>query len=144
MQVIDRRGSYRQSSAQDAKKAEGKKRKSPCTPYREKGKGKETRRDSSRESQDRAGARAHARRRPCTCSYAEAKEAAMEIVDNCFSACAKDFRLWAWYCRHFDRQRIVEQAYTYASCGRCGEVRNAVRAFQAWLRSEFGPKGGAA
>ena len=30
------------------KKAEGKKRKSPCTPYREKGKGKENRRGSSR------------------------------------------------------------------------------------------------
>ena len=30
----------------NAKKAEGKKRKSPCTPYREKGKGKETRRGS--------------------------------------------------------------------------------------------------
>ena len=29
-----------------AKKAEGKKRKSPCTPYREKGKGKENRRGS--------------------------------------------------------------------------------------------------
>ena len=28
-----------------AKKAEGKKRKSPCTPYREKGKGKEKRRE---------------------------------------------------------------------------------------------------
>ena len=35
------RESYQQPPAQSAKKAEGKKRKSPCTPYREKGKGKE-------------------------------------------------------------------------------------------------------
>ena len=37
-----RRRSYQQASATRPKKAEGKKRKSPCTPYREKGKGKES------------------------------------------------------------------------------------------------------
>ena len=58
MQVIDRRGSYRQSSAQDAKKAEGKKRKSPCTPYGEKEKGKETQTGFPKETVFRAGARA--------------------------------------------------------------------------------------
>ena len=138
-EVINRRGSYQQASAQSAKKAEGKKRRSPCTPFREKGKGKETRRDSLGESQVRAGARA--RRLPCTCTYAEAREAAAEIVDNCFGSFAKDFRLWSWYCRHFDRRRIVEQAYSYASCQRCGEVRDAVKAFQAWLGDEFGEMG---
>ena len=47
----------------------------------------------------REGAHAHARRLPCTCSYAEAGDAAAEIVANCFPHCAKDFALWAWYCR---------------------------------------------
>ena len=42
MKVINRRGSYQQAPASSPKKAEGKKRKSPCTPYREKGKGKES------------------------------------------------------------------------------------------------------
>ena len=46
MKVINRRGSYQQPLAACQKKAEGKKRKSPCTPYREKAKGKEIRRDS--------------------------------------------------------------------------------------------------
>ena len=41
-EVINRGGSYQQAPASSPKKAEGKKRKSPCTPYREKGKGKES------------------------------------------------------------------------------------------------------
>ena len=72
----------------------------------------------------------------------EAGEAAEEIVGNCFGA-ESDRDLWAWYCRHFDRRRILDRAYFYASCQRQGEVRDAVTAFQAWLRKEF-PKGGAA
>ena len=92
----------------------------------------------------REGAHAHARRLPCTCSYAEAGDAAAEIVANCFPHCAKDFALWAWYCRHFDRRRIVDKAYYYASCSRQREVRDGVTAFQAWLRKEYGTKGGAA
>ena len=89
----------------------------------------------------RAGVRE--RRLPCTCTYAEAGEAAAEIVCNCFGA-ESDRDLWAWYCRHFDRRRIVDRAYFYASCQRQGEVRDAVTAFQAWLRKEYGSKGGAA
>ena len=42
MKVVNRRGSYLQATAQASKKAEGEKRKSPCTPLREKGKGKES------------------------------------------------------------------------------------------------------
>ena len=56
-EVINRGGSYQQAPASSPKKAEGKKRKSPCTPYREKGKGKETRRGFLREPYF---ARAHA------------------------------------------------------------------------------------
>jgi hypothetical protein len=114
------------------------------TPYGEKGRVKKQVGVISRASQDRAPVRAHARRPPCTCTYAEAGEAALEIVDNCFPLRAKDIGLWAWYCRHFDRRRIVDRAYYYASCRGQNEVRDGVRAFQAWLRKEFGPKGGAA
>ena len=92
-------------------------------------------------------ARARTRTRgrlPCTCTYREAGDAAAEIVANCFLHRAADFALWAWYCRHFDRRAIVDRAYYCASCQRQGEVRNAVTAFQAWLRKEFGAKGGAA
>ena len=87
----------------------------------------------------RAREGAHARRRlPCTCSYAEAGESSAEIVANCFPHCAKDFALWAWYCRHFDRNAIVEKAHEYASMQRQGEVLDAITAFQSWLRKEFG------
>ena len=89
-------------------------------------------------------ARAYARRRPpCTCTYDEAGAAAAEIVGNCFGA-AGDIDLWAWYCRHFDRRRIVDKAYEYASMQRQGEVRDAVTAFQAWLRKEYGGRKGVA
>ena len=62
------------------------------------------------------------RRIACTCTFAEAGEAAMEIIDNCFGSLERDFRIWAWYCRHFDRRRIVDRAYFYASCQKCGVV----------------------
>ena len=89
-------------------------------------------------------ARAYARKRRlrCTCSYDEAGAAADEIVGNCFGT-AGDHGLWAWYCRHFDRERIVEKAYEYASMQRQSEVRDAVTAFQAWLGEEYGKKGDA-
>ena len=68
----------------------------------------------------------------------------MEIIANCFGSLERDFRIWAWYCRHFDRRRIVDRAYFYASCERCGEIHTAITAFQNWLQEEFGAKGGAA
>ena len=124
------------------KKREAEKRKSPLTPLREKGKGKEQ--DGVSCETCSKTARAHVRRKlPCACSFSEAGTAAAEIVGGCFPQCAKDFALWAWYCRHFDRRRIVERAYYYASCERQGEVRDGATAFQAWLRKEFGAKGGA-
>ena len=142
--VINKRGSYQQAPASSPKKAEGKRGIPPLTPYGEKGRVKKQDGGSFGTLQDRAGAHAHARRLPCSCSYAEAGEAVLEIIDNCFGSVKKDCRLWAWYCRHFDRRRIVDKAYYYASCQRCGEVKSAVSAFQSWLRQEFGPKGGVA
>jgi hypothetical protein len=115
----------------------------PLTPLREKGKGKEQDRVSCETCFSKT-ARAHVRRKlPCACSFSEAGAAAAEIVGNCFGA-ESDLALWAWYCRHFNRRRIVDRAYFYASCQRQGEVRDAVTAFQAWLRKEYGAKGGAA
>ena len=73
------------------------------------------------------------RRLACTCTFREAGEAAAEIVANCFGSESRDLRIWAWYCRHFDRRRIVDRAYFYASCQKCGEIRNAITAFQNWL-----------
>ena len=142
--VINRQESYQQAPASSPKKAEGKRGIPPLTPYGEKGRVKKQDGGSLGTLQDRAGAHAHARRLPCSCSYAEAGEAVLEIIDNCFGSVKKDCRSWAWYCRHFDRRRIVDQAYYYASCQRCGEVKSAVSAFQSWLRQEFGTKGGAA
>jgi len=56
------------------------------------------------------------------------------------------FALWAWYCRHFNRERIVDKAYEYASMCRQRELREAITAFQAWLSKEFknAPKAGGA
>ena len=126
------------SPSAKSKKREWEKRNSPLTPLREKGKGKEQ--DGvSCETCFSKTARAHVRRKlPCACSFSEAGAAAAEIVGNCFPQSAKDYALWAWYCRHFDRNRIVERAYYCASCQRQGEVRDGVAAFQAWLRKEFG------
>ena len=66
------------------------------------------------------------RRIACTCSFAEAGEAAMEIIDNCFGTESRDLRIWSWYCRHFDRRRIVDRAYFYASCQKCGEAGSSL------------------
>ena len=87
------------------------KEKCPLDPLKRKGQGKRTRPGFLRNLfQDRA--------LPCACSFSEAGAAAAEIVGNCFPQCAKDYAFWAWYCRHFDRNRIVERAYYYASCQR--------------------------
>ena len=131
------------------KKREAEKRHSPHTPYREKGKGKETSPGSSLNPLKPARAYAGTctrvrtkRRLPCTCSYSEAGDAAYEIVANCFGT-KGDFALWAFYCRHFNRRRILDKAYEYASMCRNSELRDPVTAFQAWLRKEFATQGGA-
>ena len=131
------------SSPSELKKREGEKRSFPCTPLREKGKGKEQSRVSCETCSKPARAYARKRRLPCTCSYDEAGAAADEIVGNCFGDMG-DLALWAWYCRHFNRRLIVEKAYYYASCQRQGELRDAVTAFQSWLCEEYGEKGGRA
>ena len=81
------------------------------------------------------------RKLPCTCSHSEAGDAAYEIVANCFGT-TKDLGLWAFYCRHFNRRRILDKAYEFASRCRNGELRDPVTAFQAWLRKEFATQEG--
>ena len=130
--VINRRGSYRQSSAQDAKKAEGKKRKSPCTPFREKGKGKEIRRGFSRKPSI-AGGRARVR----ALVAAEVAAAA-----DAFGGNEDDVRIWAaiaW--------RVGAEAFHFAVHDKLaedavdGRPRHPAAAFQAFLNGRF-PKDG--
>ena len=96
-----RRGSYQQPSATRQKKAEAKKRESPCTPFREKAKGKESdRRVLSRNRLSRADARATAR--SVIAPYpgldrlvAAALDADLDTAVGAFNGSADDRRIWA-------------------------------------------------
>lgn len=60
---------------------------------------------------------------PCTCSFADAGAAARRIITDAFwhrrdVATDDNLRLWAFYCRHFDRALIVDRAFEYASMKR--------------------------
>ena len=117
------RGSYQQPSATRQKKAEAKKRKSPCTPYREKGKGKESdRRVLSRNRLSRADARATA-------------------------------RTWCAPCPGLDAWRVGVEEFHFALMDKLAEdaadgtrnIRSRAAAFQAFLNERFPkPEGGAA
>ena len=110
-----------------------KERKSPLDPLvRKKAKGKENKPLLCEKPFKPARAR-----RACTCTYAEAGCAVDEILGNCFGG-PGDVALWAWYCRHFDRERIVDRAYEYAALERQGEIRNGIASFQKWLSRTFG------
>ena len=135
MKVINRRGSYQRPPAARQKKAEGKKRKSPCTPYREKGKGKETQTGFPKETVFRAGARVWA-----------ALDADLDAAVGAFGGSAEDRRIWAaiaW--------RVGVEEFHFALMDKLAEdsadgtrnVRIRAAAFQAFLNARF-PKGGAA
>ena len=135
MKVINSRGSYQQPSATRQKKAEAKKRKSPCTPFREKAKGKESdRRVLSRNRLSRADARA------------AALDADLDTAVKAFSGTAEDRRIWAavaW--------RVGVEEFHFALMDKLAEdhadgpARKPAAAFQAFLNERF-PKteGGAA
>ena len=110
----------------------------PAPPKEKKGREKKQARVSFETSFKPARARTCAKKRrlPCTCSYDEAGDAAYEIVGSCFGN-RNDLGLWAWYCRHFDRNAIVEKAHEYASMQRQSEVRDGVTAFQSWLGKTY-------
>ena len=126
MEVINR-------SAADLKKAEGKKRKSPSTPLRVKGKGKENSRILG--GKRLSCARSRVRR---------ALDADLDLAVSAFRGTNDDRRLWAaiaW--------RVGIENFHYALLEKLSEnaadstfLRNPAAAFQAFLERRF-PKGGA-
>ena len=127
MKVINRRGSYQQPSALPSKKAEGKKRRSPCTPFREKGKGKERQTGFPKETVFRAGARVGA-----------AVDADLDTAVRAFHGTAEDRSIWAsiaW--------RVGVEEFHFALADKLGEdavdkpARRPAAAFQAFLNARF-------
>ena len=140
------RGSYQQPSATRQKKGEAKKRKSPCTPFREKAKGKESdRRVLSRNRLSRAGARATAR--SVIAPYpgldrlvAAALDADLDTAVGAFNGSADDRRIWAsiaW--------RVGVEDFHFALMDKLAEdaadgtqnIRCRAAAFQAFLNERF-------
>ena len=140
MKVINRRGSYQQPLAACQKKAEGKRELPPCTPYREKGRGKKL--DGvfkgNRLSRVRTGARTGVR------ALVAAEVAA---ATDAFGGSEEDTRIWAsiaW--------RVGVEAFHFALMDKLAEdaadgtrnIRSRAAAFQAFLNARFPKKGGAA
>ena len=121
MKVINR-------PASASKKAEAKKRKSPCTPFREKAKGKENdRRVLSRNRLSRMGARVRA-----------ALDADLDTAVGAFGGTAEDRRIWAaiaW--------RVGVEEFHFALMDKLAEdradgpARKPTAAFQAFLNERF-------
>ena len=117
-------------STASLKKREGEKRKSPLTPYREKGKGKEHRRGSLQNRLSRARMRTR---------LGEALDADLDVAVRAFKGTASDRRLWAsiaW--------RVGVENFHYALADKLKEddVDKAVlvtpaAAFQAFLNERF-------
>ena len=121
-----------------AKKAEGKKRKSPCTPYREKGKGKETRRGS-------CGTVCRARARGMRTKLMAELDRDLDRLSAVYHPTPGDRRQWASIAL-----RVGVENFHYALADKLKEndVDKAVLlspavAFQAFLNARF-PKGGVA
>ena len=168
------RGSYQQPSATRQKKAEAKKRKSPCTPFREKGKGKETQTGFPKETVFRAGGRASGREGALTgarhgghagtgarhgtltgawhgghagrVTLPAALDADLDTAARMFQGSAEDRRIWASIA-----WRVGVEAFHFALMDKLaedavdGQARRPAAAFQAFLNARF-PKaeGGAA
>ena len=123
--------------AQTLKKGEGKKRHSPQTPYREKGKGKENRRGFLRKPSF-----------ACARSRVRASiDADLDLAVQAFGGTASDRAIWAsiaW--------RVGAEQFHYAVLDKIGEdaadgaPRKAAATFQAFLNDRFPKpkKGGAA
>ena len=121
-----------------------KKRKSPCTPFRVKAKGKETRPGCfSIPLRPRACAHAHEvkvrgegeqRKIP---RYRLAGAAADELIDILGGNRKSDHGTWAYYCYHHDIETILEKARELKSRYRQGELKNPVTAFQKWLQRSY-------
>lgn len=127
----------------ELKKAEEKRPFLSALSYREK-KGKET---SPGYSCNPLSPRVRARggKLACVCAYEESARRALQLCDilglgTSNARFESSFRLWGFYCRHFDWWRISEKAYELASRQRQGEIRDAVTSFQKWLGKNFPKK----
>ena len=127
------------SPSANRKKREGEKRKSPCTPVREKGKGKEHRRGSLQNRLSCARMRTR---------LGAALDAELDVAVRAFKGTASDRRLWAsiaW--------RVGVENFHYALEDKLREndvdktvLLTPAAAFQAFLNERFpkkGKKGGA-
>ena len=121
-----------------------KKRKSPCTPFRVKVKGKETRPGCfSIPLRPRTCAHAHevkvrgeGEQRKIS-RYGLAGAAADELIDILGGNRKSDHGTWAYYCYHHDIETILEKARELKSRYRQGELKNPVTAFQRWLQRSY-------
>ena len=128
------------------KKTEGKKRKSPCTPYREKAKGKESyRRVLSRNRLSRAGARATAR--SVIAPYpgldrlvAAALDADLDTAMRAFNGTAEDRRIWAsiaWRVGVVEFHSALLDKLAEDAADGTQNIRSRAAAFQALLNERF-------
>ena len=120
------------SSSAKSKKREGEKRKSPSTPLREKGKGKEHRRGSLQNRLSRAHMRTRLR---------EALDPDLDIAVRAFGGTPTDRRIWAkiaW--------RVGVEEFHHALINKLAEdaadnaPRRPAAAFQAFLNARFPKK----
>ena len=140
------RGSYQQPSATRQKKAEAKKRKSPCIPFREKAKGKESdRRVLSRNRLSRADARATAR--SVIASYpgldrlvTAALDADLDTAMRAFNGTAEDRRIWAsiaWRVGVVEFHSALLDKLAEDAADGTQNIRSRAAAFQALLNERF-------
>ena len=136
-----RRGSYQQPSATRQKKREAKKRKSPCTPFREKAKGKESdRRVLSRNRLSRADARATAR--SAIAPYpgldrlvAAALDADLDTAVGAFAGSADDRRIWASIAWRVGVRNCRKRSASSSSTGTAARTRCG----RFWRRGDAPP-----
>ena len=123
-----------------SKKTGMKRENPPFTPYKRKARGKEAKRDYLRNlvpAQSRAGVRVRVKEPPRVCSTEEAGWAAQYIIETILHAPQTNHRLWAAFCLYNSPADVIELAYEYASYERQGEIRDAVKAFQAKLNELY-------
>ena len=132
----------RELSTASLKKREGEKRKSPSTPLREKGKGKEDRRGSLSEP---SFARVRTRGAGMRARLRASLDADLDIAVRAFNGTATDRRIWAkiaW--------RVGVEEFHHALINKLAEdsadnaPRRPAAAFQAFLNKRFPREGGAA
>ena len=125
------------SPSAKSKKREGEKRKSPCTPLREKGKGKEDRRGSLSEPSF-ARARVRTRGAGMRARLRASLDADLDVAVSAFNGTATDWRIWAkiaW--------RVGVEEFHHALINKLAEdsadnaPRRPAATFQAFLNARF-------